>query len=101
MAWGMESQVIERFTAASVAPEKISFSKETFTFNCPRPPSALVDDFRNYYGPTMNAFAAAERNGRAAALLKELEDLFVSQNKSPSQDATSIPAAYLRVTVQV
>ncbi len=49
----------------------------------------------------MNAFAAAEKNGRAAALQKELEDLFTSQNKSSSKDTTSIPAAYLRVTVQV
>jgi len=66
-----------------------------------RAPSALVDDFRKYYGPTMNAFDAAEKNGRAAALQKELEDLFTSQNKSPSKDATSIPAAYLRVIVQI
>jgi ubiquinone/menaquinone biosynthesis C-methylase UbiE len=101
MTWGLEKQVIERFAAAGVPPEKISFSKETFTFNSPGTPSALVDDFRNYYGPTMNAFEAAEKNGRAAALQKELEDLFTSQNKSPSKDTTSIPASYLRVVVHV
>jgi hypothetical protein len=58
------------------------------------------DGFRKYYGPTMNAFDAAEKNGRAADLQKELEDLFNSQNKSPNKDATSIPATFLRVTVQ-
>jgi hypothetical protein len=58
-----------------------------------------VDEFRKYYGPTMNAFEAADKNGRAADLQKELESLFNSQNKSPRQDATSIPATFLRVTV--
>jgi len=47
----------------------------------------------------MNAFDAAEKNGRAADLQKELEELFNSQNKSPSKDATSIPATFRRVTV--
>ncbi len=45
----------------------------------------------------MNAFEAAEKNGRAADLQKELEELFNTQNKS--NDATSIPATFLRVTV--
>jgi hypothetical protein len=47
----------------------------------------------------MNAFDAAEKNGRAAELQKELEDLFNSQNKSSRKDSTSIPATFLRVTV--
>jgi hypothetical protein len=47
----------------------------------------------------MNAFEAAEENSRAADLQTELEELFASLNKSPSKDATSIPATFLRVTV--
>jgi hypothetical protein len=47
----------------------------------------------------MNAFEAAEKNGRTADLQRELEALFEAQNKSPSKDATSIPATFLRVTV--
>ncbi len=101
MTWGVERHVIERFTGAGVSEDKITFDRETFTFNHPSTPAALVDEFRKYYGPTMNAFDAAERNGRAADLQKELLDLFTSQNKSPSQQATSIPATYLRVTVEV
>jgi ubiquinone/menaquinone biosynthesis C-methylase UbiE len=100
MTWGVESHVIERFTDAGVAKEKISFSRETFTFNFPSAPAALVAEFRNYYGPTMNAFDAAEKNGRAAELQKELEALFTSQNKG-SNGSTSIPATFLRVTVEV
>jgi SAM-dependent methyltransferase len=99
MTWGIESNVLERFAGAGVPAEKISFARDTFTFNYPGTPSASVDEFRRYYGPTMNAFDAAEKNGRAADLQKELEELFKSQNKS--KDATSIPATFLRVTVAV
>ena len=99
MTWGIENNVIERFAGAGVPAEKISFARDTYTFNYPGAPSALVDAFRKYYGPTMNAFEAAERNGRAADLAKELEVLFDSQNASPKKDATSIPATFLRVTV--
>jgi len=97
MTWGIESNVIERFGAAGIPKENISFARDTFTFNFPGTPSAYVDEFRKYYGPTMNAFEAAEKNGRAAELQKELEELFNSQNKG--QNATSIPATFLRVTV--
>ena len=99
MTWGIESNVIERFAGAGVPEEKISFVKATFSFNYPSAPSELVDAFRKYYGPTMNAFEAAEKNGRADDLQKELEVLFNSQNKSPSKDAASIPATFLCVTV--
>src|SRR5216110_3043133 len=101
MTWGIESNVIERFAGAGVPAEKISFTRDTFTFNFPDAPSALVNEFTKYYGPTMNAFDAAEKNGRAADLQKELEDLFISQNKSPRKDVTSILATFLRVTVAV
>jgi SAM-dependent methyltransferase len=101
MTWGIESNVTERFAGAGVPSGKISFERDTFTFNYPRPPSALLDEFRKYYGPTMNAFEAAERNGRAGELQKELEDLFNRENKSGRSDVTSIPATFLRVTVSV
>jgi SAM-dependent methyltransferase len=99
MTWGLESNVIERFSGAGVPKEKISFVRDTYTFNFPGAPSEFVGEFRNYYGPTMNAFDAAEKNGRAADLQRELEALFDAQNKSPSKGATSIPATFLRVTV--
>jgi ubiquinone/menaquinone biosynthesis C-methylase UbiE len=98
MLWGVESHVIERFGTAGVAKEKISFAKETFTFTSSYPPVHFLEKFRNYYGPTMNAFEAAEKNGKAAELQRELEELFISQNKG-SADSTSIPATYLKVTV--
>jgi SAM-dependent methyltransferase len=99
MTWGIENNVIERFAGAGVQKEKISFFKDTYTFNFPGAPSEFVETFRKYYGPTMNAFEAAEKNARASDLQKELEALFDSQNKSPSKNTTSIPANFLRVTV--
>jgi SAM-dependent methyltransferase len=98
MTWGMEDQVIERFTQAGVPEEQISFERDTYTFNYPGTPSELVAAFRSYYGPTMNAFEAAAANGREADLQAELEILFNEQNTS--DDATSIPATFLRVTVK-
>src|SRR5262245_33905953 len=92
MTWGVESNVMERFAAAGIPKENISFARDTFTFNFPTAPPELVSVFRKYYGPTMNAFDAAEKNGRAANLQKELDALFISQNKSPNKDSTSIPA---------
>jgi ubiquinone/menaquinone biosynthesis C-methylase UbiE len=101
MTWGIESNVSERFTAAGVPADKISFDRDTFVFNYSGTPSAFVHEFRKYYGPTMNAFEAAEKNGRAAELQKELEDLFNSKNESSDKSRTSIPATFLRVTVSV
>jgi SAM-dependent methyltransferase len=101
MTWGVEDNVIERFVAAGVPEENISCERDTYTFNFPAAPSELVALFRAYYGPTMNAFEAAAADGRDAELHAELDDLFTSQNTSPSEDATSIPATFLRVSVAV
>ena len=99
MTWGIENNVIERFGAAGIPKDSISFVRDTYTFGFGSPPAQLVDAFRKYYGPTMNAFEAAEKNGRSEDLKKELDDLFNSQNKSAAAGATLIPATYLRVTV--
>src|SRR5450432_3450916 len=99
MTWGIESNVIERFAVAGVPAEKISFARDIFTFNFAGAPSAFLDEFRKYYGPTMNAFEAAEKEGRAADLQRELAELFNRENKSRSRDATSISATFLRVMV--
>jgi ubiquinone/menaquinone biosynthesis C-methylase UbiE len=99
MLWGMENHVIERFGKAGIPPENISFIRDGFTFNAAFSPTELVGRFKTYYGPTMNAFEAAEKNGKAAELRRELEELFNIENKSTERGATSITATYLRVTV--
>jgi len=101
MTWGVESNVVERFTAAGVPKERISFARDTFTFATKASPAEYLADFRDYYGPTMNAFEAATKNGKQAELLRELEALFVRCNQSENGQGTRIPATFLRVTVAV
>ncbi|HEX2608867.1 MAG TPA: methyltransferase domain-containing protein [Flavisolibacter sp.] len=98
--WGVEEKVTERFEAAGIPKENISFARDTFVFRGHFPPSEFLNRFRYYYGPTMNAYEAAEKNGKGEQLQQELEDLFNSQNQSGSADTTSIPATFLRVTVR-
>jgi SAM-dependent methyltransferase len=100
VTWGVEENVVERFGEAGIPRGQLSFSRETYRFANPAPPSALLATFRKYYGPTMNAFDAAEKSGRADALYGELEALFDAQNTSPN-GSTSIPATFLRVEVAV
>lgn len=64
-------------------------------------PSELLATFRQYYGPTMNAFETAAKNGKAEAMQAELETLFAAQNQSTDKNSTPIPATYLRVTVKI
>ncbi len=98
VTWGVEEKVIERFTGAGVPADQISCERDTWNFKQPGPPSELVAVFRDFYGPTMNAFEAAAKDGREADLQAELDALFEEQNTS--EEGTSIPATYLRVTVQ-
>jgi SAM-dependent methyltransferase len=99
MTWGIESDVTERFTAAGLPEEAITFERGTWTFDHPGTPSEFLAEFREYYGPTMNAYAAAAAGGREDELQAELDALFNEQNTS--SDATSIPATFLKVTVRV
>lgn len=100
MLWGVQDEVIKRFVSAGVPAGNISFAKETFTFIADYSPTVFLSHFRKYYGPTMNAFDAAEKNGKTEALQSELETLFNNQNKSKKEKSTYIPASFLRVTVQ-
>ena len=99
MLWGVEANVIERFGAAGIAPENISFTRDTYTFKAPISASEFLERFKNYYGPTMNAYEAATNNGKEEELHRELEALFNRENKSGDAGSISIPATYLRVTV--
>jgi SAM-dependent methyltransferase len=97
MTWGIENHVTERFAAAGIPSERITFVRDTFIFRTSATPAQYVDEFRRYYGPTMNAFEAAEKNGKAANLQVELERLFAAQNTG--REGTVIPATFLRVEV--
>jgi hypothetical protein len=101
MTWGIEHVVKDRFTDAGVFPEKIRFTKDTWMFNYSAQPSVLVTEFRKFDPLTMLAFEAAEKDGKADDLQKDLEALFNAQNRSAQKDLTSIPATFLRVMMEV
>jgi ubiquinone/menaquinone biosynthesis C-methylase UbiE len=101
MTWGVDSHVVERFGQAGVPQEKISITKDTFQFTSPdKTPAQFIDLFRQLYGPTMNAFDAAENSGKAEELHGQLVELAKAQNQS-ANGGTFIPATFLRVTVSV
>lgn len=100
MTWGVESHILERFGAAGIMPEQVSLEKDTFHFRAPgQGPGEVVDTFRRFYGPTMNAFDAAEKAGRTEELHQQLLALAQAQNQS-ADGGTAIPATFLRVTVR-
>jgi len=97
MTWGDEQLVQERFESAGISPGNVRFERATYMFSQEGPPSRLFETFRHYYGPMMNAFEAAAASGREQQLAKELEALFIDQNRGG--DDTRIPATFLKVTV--
>ncbi len=101
MTWGVESNLVDRFTAAGVPKENVACARDSFTFESAQSPTQVLGLFRDFYGPTMNAFEAAQKNDKAGQLQKELEDLFNAQNKSPDKGRTQLVATFLRVTVAV
>ena len=98
VAWGVEGNVRERFGAAGVPPENIVCERAIYVFRYPGAPAELFQIFRDYYGPTMNAFEAASKDGKAEQLEAELTKLFEEHNRA-GLDQTEIPATFLKVTV--
>ena len=101
MTWGVEAHILERFGQAGVSADKIAMEKDTFYFRSPDTgPAEFIDLFRRFYGPTMNAFDAAEKNDKVEELHRQLWELAKSQNQNAG-GGVSIPATFLRVTVSV
>lgn len=101
MIWGVDTHIIERFGQAGVAKEKISMQKDTFSFiSANKSPAQFIDVMEKFYGPTMNAVDAAQKNGKYDELHSQLLDLAKSQNKT-TDSGTSIPATFLRITVSL
>jgi len=101
MTWGVESNIIERFGQAGVPKENVSMVKDTYYFASPdKSPTQFIELFETFYGPTMNAVEAAQKNGKAGELHNQLVELANSQNKSKDAGIL-IPATFMRVTVSV
>jgi ubiquinone/menaquinone biosynthesis C-methylase UbiE len=101
MTWGVESHIVDRFGQAGIPSENISMVQDTYYFAHPeKSPAQFIELFEKYYGPTMNAVEAAEKNGKAAELHEQLLALANAQNRSKNA-GTFIPATFMRVTVRV
>ncbi len=101
MTWGVDTHVLERFGRAGIPKANIAMVKDSFSFVSPdRSPAQVIDSFRRFYGPTMNAFEAADKSGTADKLHSQLLELAESQNTKKG-GGTSISATFLRVTVRV
>jgi hypothetical protein len=101
MAWGVESHIIERFGQAGVPKDNISMTRDTYYFAHPgKSPAEFIELFEAFYGPTMNAVEAAQKNGQADELHGQLVELAKAQNKN-GDAGTLIPATFMRVTVKL
>src|SRR5580704_12180242 len=101
MTWGVDTHIIERFGHAGVPKEKISMVKDTYSFiSAQKNPARFIELLEQYYGPTMNAYDAAQKNGKVDELHSQLLELAKAQNKS-TDGSTSMPATFMRVTVSV
>jgi ubiquinone/menaquinone biosynthesis C-methylase UbiE len=101
MTWGVDAHIIERFGKAGVPQEKISTVKDTYRFvAADKSPVHVSELLTRFYGPTMHAFEAAQKSGRAEEFSSQLADLAKAQNESTNGN-TSIAASYLRVTIQL
>lgn len=101
VTWGVESIVTERFVAAGIPKNQINFVRESFVFDFKGTPTEFLNVFRDYYGPTMNAFASAKANGKAEELQNQLEELFNRENTTDEENRTIIPATFLRATINL
>ena len=99
MTWGVDAHILDRFTSAGIPKENISLAKDTYLFTSPdKSPAEVIDAFRRFYGPTMNAFEAAEKSNKSPDLLAQLLQLAQHFN-TRTNNSTAIPSTFLRITV--
>ena len=89
--WGTEERLRELFGDGI---SSLRATRRTYVF---RYPSAeyFVECLRNYYGPTVRAFAALEPEGQEA-LARDLQELLESRNTS-GDETLVVPSDYLEV----
>ncbi len=90
--WGVAATVEERLREGI---SKLDTSERIMTFNFPFTPAQVVDCFRNYYGPTLKAFASLDQTGQAS-LTSDLEQHW-RENNQATGGTTRVDAEYLEV----
>ena len=92
LLWGDEATVRERFQS-DVA--ELQLTRRMATFRLPLTPEQTIDYFRAWYGPTLRAFSALDRDGQAA-LRRDLAQLWSEHNRS-EDGTTNVDSEYLEV----
>jgi SAM-dependent methyltransferase len=90
--WGDETVVRERL---GHGVSDLKMARQHYNFTYPFPPAEVVEFFRQYYGPTNQAFASLDETG-ARKLREELEALWSTHNRAGG-DLTVVQAEYLAV----
>jgi hypothetical protein len=75
----------------------VYINRRTVSFILPLTPEQTVDFFREWYGPTLRAFAALDREGQAA-LHRDLTQLWSEHNRA-TDGTTHVESEYLEVVV--
>jgi hypothetical protein len=92
LQWGSEDIVRERF-ADGISDLQLNRRKIVFTFD--GSPADVVEQFRQYFGPTQKAFDSLDEAGQAA-LRKDLVDLWNEHNQA-TDGTTKVESEYLEV----
>jgi SAM-dependent methyltransferase len=93
LLWGDEVTVRARF---GDAVQGLKLERRMARLRYPFSPAQTVDFFRQFYGPTLRAFAALDADGQRR-LHGDLEEIFAAHNRSCVGDVTEVHAEYLEV----
>ncbi len=92
LLWGDEATVRERLRDGVA---ELHFNLRTVAFRLPLTPGQTVDFFREWYGPTLRAFASLDADGQAA-LRHDLTRLWAEHNRA-TDGTTHVESEYLEV----
>jgi 2-polyprenyl-3-methyl-5-hydroxy-6-metoxy-1,4-benzoquinol methylase len=93
MEWGNESIVRSRLAAGFT---DVRLTRRIARMRYPFPPAETVEFFRQYYGPTQQAFASLAPSTQAA-LRRDLVELQTVHNIASAPNTTEVAAEYLEV----
>lgn len=96
LLWGTEQAVTERL---GTGVSSLLLTHRLIAFEYPMSPAAVVNEFIQWYGPTLRAFATLDDAARVACR-RELETLWSEHNRA-TDGTTRVQAEYLEVVAVV
>ena len=91
LQWGTEDCVGERLGGLS----SLMLTRRIITFEFPLDPAGVVNEYTQWFGPTLRAFASLDETGKSA-LRRELEALWTDHNRA-NDGTTRVQSEYLEV----